>query len=70
VIGAAGLDVFETEPLEPDHPLRACPNALLTPHFAWYSRESIDKLHIMGLETAVRALRGETLNCIVNGVTV
>jgi len=68
VIGAAGLDVFETEPLEADHPIRRCPNALLTPHFAWHSRESIKKLHIMGLETAVRALRGEKLNCIVNGV--
>lgn len=31
---AAGLDVTEPEPLPEDHPLWACPNALLTPHVA------------------------------------
>src|SRR5205085_805669 len=27
-IGHAGIDVFEKEPMEPDHPLRSCKNAL------------------------------------------
>ena len=65
-IAAAGLDVFETAPPEPDHPIRQCPTALLTPHFAWHSRESIPKLHIMGLEVAVRALQGKPLTSCVN----
>jgi len=30
----AALDVFDKEPLEPDHPLRSLPNAYLTPHRA------------------------------------
>ncbi|MBX3070691.1 MAG: 2-hydroxyacid dehydrogenase [Thermomicrobiales bacterium] len=34
VIAAAGLDVFATEPLPPDSPIRALPNAVLTPHIA------------------------------------
>src|SRR3954453_24176680 len=31
-VGAAALDVFETEPLPPDSPLRDSPNLVLTPH--------------------------------------
>ena len=34
-IAAAGLDVFDTEPLPPDHPLRSLPNAVTTPHLGY-----------------------------------
>lgn len=34
-IRAAGLDVFNQEPLPVDHPLRAIPNAVLTPHLGY-----------------------------------
>jgi phosphoglycerate dehydrogenase-like enzyme len=33
-IAGAGLDVFEIEPLPPEHPLRTAPNFLMTPHVA------------------------------------
>lgn len=33
-VGGAALDVYETEPLPADSPLRAAPNVLLTPHLA------------------------------------
>lgn len=36
----AGLDVFEHEPLPPDHPLRSFPEVIITPHVAYYSEES------------------------------
>jgi phosphoglycerate dehydrogenase-like enzyme len=32
VIGGAGLDVTDPEPLPPDHPLWTMPNCLITPH--------------------------------------
>jgi phosphoglycerate dehydrogenase-like enzyme len=34
-IAGAGLDVFETEPLPPGHPLTTLPNVVLLPHMGW-----------------------------------
>jgi phosphoglycerate dehydrogenase-like enzyme len=38
-IRAAALDVYDTEPLPADHQLRSLPNALLTGHVAYVSRD-------------------------------
>jgi phosphoglycerate dehydrogenase-like enzyme len=38
-VAGAGLDVFATEPLPPDHPLRTAPNVVLTPHIGWKVEE-------------------------------
>ena len=65
-IAGAGLDVFETEPLEPDHPLRQAPNAILTSHTAWYSAGSVPELQLKSAEAVVRAIRGEALVNVVN----
>ena len=35
IIAGAALDVYDTEPLPPDHPLRLCDNAVLTPHLGY-----------------------------------
>lgn len=41
-LGGAGIDVLETEPPPPDHPLLdpAVPNLIVTPHVAWAAREA------------------------------
>jgi D-3-phosphoglycerate dehydrogenase len=67
-LAAAGIDVFETEPLPLNHPLLACPNALVTPHHAWHSRENKPKRYLMAIEEAIRGVRGEPLRSCVNGV--
>ncbi len=34
-IAGAGIDVYDQEPLAPDHPIRSCPRTLLTPHLGY-----------------------------------
>ena len=65
-IAGAGIDTLEGEPPGPDHPLYAFQNAILTPHFAWYSRDSIVELHSTVAEEASRALRGKPPASCVN----
>jgi len=65
-IAGAGLDVYEQEPPEKDHPLFACPTALLTSHVAWYSESSIPRLQQLAAEEVIRGLRGEPLRNQVN----
>jgi phosphoglycerate dehydrogenase-like enzyme len=38
-LAGAGLDVFATEPLPANHPLRTAPNVVLTPHIGWKVEE-------------------------------
>jgi phosphoglycerate dehydrogenase-like enzyme len=39
-IAGAALDVYDTEPLPADHPLRRAPGLLLTPHIGYVTRET------------------------------
>jgi D-3-phosphoglycerate dehydrogenase len=64
-IGAA-LDVFWQQPLAPDHPLRALPNVLLTPHVAGLTRESVTTMSTVACQEVVRILRGERPQNFIN----
>ncbi len=44
ILGGAGLDVFEDEPLTADHPLISAEQVILTPHLAWYTREAFARV--------------------------
>ena len=65
-IAAAGLDVFEEEPLPADSPLRAEPNAVLTPHRAATSVESLDLLRIEVCDTVGDWISTGWSNRVVN----
>lgn len=55
-LGGAGLDVFEDEPLDPDHALTHQPNTILTPHAAWCSRAALPELRRESVMNVVAAL--------------
>jgi D-3-phosphoglycerate dehydrogenase len=58
-IAGAGLDVTEKEPPEPDNPLLAMSNVILTPHIASASDlEHVERARWMGIEVG-RVLNGQ-----------
>jgi D-3-phosphoglycerate dehydrogenase len=65
-LGGAALDVLSVEPPPADHPLRQAPNIILTPHLAFYSRESVIELQTKAAEEVARALKGEPPRSPVN----
>jgi D-3-phosphoglycerate dehydrogenase len=57
-VGGAALDVFDPEPLPPDHPLLHAPNTLFTPHVGARTTASLDAMNDV-VEDVIRVLRGE-----------
>ena len=52
-IAGAGLDVFDTEPLPIDHPLRKMDNAVITPHLGYVSEQNY-KNYFAGVAEDIR----------------
>ncbi len=44
-IAGAAIDVFDQEPLPPDHPFRSLPNLLATPHIGYVSRGLYERFY-------------------------
>jgi C-terminal binding protein len=70
-VAAAGLDVFEREPLD-DEAIRRHPRVVMTPHAAFYSAEGWVEMRTKGAMEGKRLLLGEpirnpvNLHCLVN----
>lgn len=59
VIAGAGIDVYDTEPPPPDHPLFGAPNLILTPHLAWYSEDAAWRIRELILLEIDRFVAGQ-----------
>lgn len=59
-IRAAGLDVFEEEPVPEGHPLTALPNVIMTPHSGGVTAEALEAGLQMAVGNVFTALAGES----------
>jgi phosphoglycerate dehydrogenase-like enzyme len=69
-IAGAALDVFEREPLPPDHPFWAMDNVILSPHIGAFNADYIEQVLPFVKENMTRFLAGDTdrmLNVVRKG---
>ncbi len=69
-VAAAGLDVYETEPLAKDSELRTLPNVVLTPHIAASTTEAQESVGIEVAEQIADVLNGGVIRNAVNMPTM
>ena len=67
-LGGAALDVCDPEPMPANHPLLKMANVIVAAHIASVSSVAQRRLREGAANVIARALRGERLENVVNGV--
>lgn len=63
-VQAAGLDVLAEEPMTENNPLKDAPNAIITPHIAWATKESRGRLLEIIYDNLAAYVKGEPINLV------
>ncbi|MCM3265374.1 D-2-hydroxyacid dehydrogenase family protein [Streptomyces thermoviolaceus] len=63
-IAGAAVDVFDTEPLPADHPLRTAPRLPATPHLGYVSRANYERYYGQAIEAIEAYLNGEPIRVL------
>jgi len=63
-IAAAGLDVYDSEPLPADHALRSIPNTVLTGHTGYVMQENYELAYSQAVENIKAWLAGESIRVL------
>ena len=61
-IRAAGIDVFDEEPIDPDHPFTELDNVVMTPHVAYNSPEALAEMYDTAVDNLVAYFAGDPRN--------
>ena len=65
-LSAAGIDVFEQEPVPANNPLLGLPNVVVTPHIGSATTLTRALMADMAAANAIAALQGQAMPCCVN----
>jgi glycerate dehydrogenase len=63
-IAGAAVDVLSVEPPPPDNPLLSAPRCIITPHLAWATKASRQRLLDQTIENVRRFLAGDPVNVV------
>ncbi|WP_037850543.1 D-2-hydroxyacid dehydrogenase family protein [Streptomyces sp. NRRL S-340] len=63
-IAGAGVDVFDTEPLPADHPMRTAPRLLATPHLGYVSQANYARYYGQAVEDIEAYLAGRPVRVL------
>jgi len=63
-IAGAALDVYDVEPLAPDHPLRGLPNTVLTPHLGYVTERAYRTFYGEAAEDVAAFLAGRPVRVL------
>ena len=63
-IAGAGLDVYDQEPLPPDHPLRHLDNTVITPHIGYVTIETYKKFYTEIVADIIAYTKGQPVRVL------